>query len=137
MEPSRSTLFQYFDPQWLSDLSYSDGNTLKRVIDAFLRHIPELVNDVQLAVNQRSTTKLTEAIRKISAVASLFTKRDLSHRFLSLKTMEEGPISDYTVMQVNNILIDLSNLQHEVEIYRNLEFYSQMGRHKQSNVRDN
>jgi hypothetical protein len=137
MESSRSTLFQYFDPQWLSDLSYSDGNTLKRVIDAFLSHIPELVNDVQLAVNQRSTTKLMEAVRKVSSVASLFTRRDLSHRFLSLKTMEDGPLSDYTMMQVNSILIDLNNLQHEVEIYRNLEFNSQIGRYKQSNIRDN
>jgi hypothetical protein len=137
MDSSKGTLFQYFDPQWLRELSYSDGETLQRVIDAFLCHVPAMIDDVQLAVNQGSTTRLTEAIRKVTAVASLFTRKDLSHRFLSLKSSEEGPISPYTMVQVNSILIGLGTLQNEVEIYRNLELNSQLGSVLKSNIRDN
>jgi hypothetical protein len=137
MQSSKATLFRYFDPQWLRELSYGDGETLKRVIDAFLSYTPAMINDIQIAVNQGSTSNLLEAIRKLSAVTSLFTRRDLSNRFLSLKSMEEGPISPFTINQVKAILNDLNTLQTEVEIYRNLELNSQMGIDKQSNIRDN
>lgn len=137
METSNRTLFKYFDPQWLKELSYSEGEMLKRIIDSFLNNMPAMLNDVQLAVNQGSTTQLAEAINKVSSVASLFTKRDLSQRFLSLKSVEDGPISRFTLNQVGIILGDLEVLQNEVKTYRNLELNSQMGINRQSNIRDN
>jgi hypothetical protein len=137
METSKSTLFKYFDPQWLKELSYSEGEMLKRIIDSFLSNMPAMVNDVQHAVNQGSTTQLSEAIGKVSSVASLFTKRDLSQRFLSLKSVEDGPISHFTLNQVSIILNDLAVLQNEVITYRNLELNSQIGINRQSNLRDN
>jgi hypothetical protein len=137
METSKSTLFKYFDPQWLKELSYSEGDMLKRIIDSFLSNMPAMVNDVQIAVNQGSTTKLTDAIGRVSSVASLFTRRDLSQRFLSLKSVEDGPISHFTLNQVGIILHDLEALQQEVKTYRNLELNSQIGINRQSNLRDN
>lgn len=137
METSKSTLFKYFDPQWLKELSYSEGEMLKRIIDSFLGNMPAMVRDIQIAVNQGSTTQLADAIGKVSSVASLFTKRDLSQRFLSLKSVEDGPISHFTLNQVNVILNDLAALQNEVITYRNLELNSQIGINRESNIRDN
>jgi hypothetical protein len=137
METSKGTLFKYFDPQWLKELSYSEGEMLKRIVDSFLSNMPAMVDDVQHAVNQGSTTQLAEAINKVSSVASLFTKRDLSQRFLSLKSVEDGPISHFTLNQVGIILNDLDALQKEVKAYRNLELNSQIGINRQSNIRDN
>lgn len=137
MEITKGTVYKYFDPQWLKELSYSEGETLKRIIDSFLSNMPDMVNDVQLAVNQGSTTKLAEAINRVSSVASLFTKRDLSQRFLWLKSMENGPISHATRHQVSSILNDLDILQNEVRNYSNLELYSQIEKYKQNNARDN
>ena len=137
METSKSTLFKYFDPQWLKELSYSEGEMLRRIIDSFLTNMPAMISDVQRAVNQGSTTQLTEAISKVSSVASLFTKRDLSQRFLSLKSVEDGPISHFTLNQVSIILNDLATLQNEVITYRNLELNSQLGINRQNNIRYN
>ncbi len=118
-----SARYRYFDLPWLMELSFTESNMLNAVVRAFLNHLPEMLNNVQLAVNESSPSKLTEAIEKVSSVASLFTRKDFSHRFLVMTTSDGGQLSPYTVARVNSMLVELEALQNEVKSYEKTELY--------------
>ena len=119
-----TTRYKYFDLPGLRELSNLESNMLNAVVRAFLNHLPEMLNNVQLAVNESSPSKLTEAIEKVSSVASLFTRKDLSHRFLVMTTSDGGQLSPYTISRVNSILVELEALQNEVKIYEKMTLQS-------------
>lgn len=126
MEIKKSDLFEYFDPDWLLELSHTDQQTVNHVIEPFLMHLPDMLDDIEYAVNQRSASKLKEALTRVIAVASMFTRHNFGSRFTAFMETE-GPISAHTLKRLSETLHELNQLKNEVISYQQLELNSQIG----------
>jgi hypothetical protein len=132
MEARDLTPYQYFDLSWLKELSFAEEEMLNVIVQSFLDNLPSWLKNIESAIQEGSTARLTEAITRVSSVASLFTRRDLNHRFLAMKSNEDGKISAFTLAQVETILNELLILQREVRFYQNTELLSQKWNRKVS-----
>lgn len=77
-----------------------------------------MLDDVEVAVNQRSTTKLRAAMSRVIAISSLFTRHDFGSRF-NEQLDKDGPISPLTLKVLSDTIHELNQLKKEVIQYQN------------------
>lgn len=137
MRAVEMTVFKYFDPNWLNQLTGGDKYMFRNMMNSFVRHMPDLIVSIQISVNQDFKSSLFEAVNKANSVSCLFTKHDLAAHITCLKTTEDGPLTDILIEKTKAYTAELEVLLKEVRIYQNKQLDSQFGINIPINIRNN